>query len=92
MPTTNHTGYVLGCCTLLTAVLVAGVAEHSAAQVPPRRGPSLNWVRLAGADGCIAPVELANRVEQRLGRTVFVRANDAIVVLEGRIGPAPEGG
>jgi hypothetical protein len=49
-------------------------------------------VRLSGADGCIAPVELANRVERRLGRTVFVRANDAIVVIEGRIGPVPEGG
>jgi hypothetical protein len=72
--------------------LVAGIVGHSAAQVSPLRGPSLNWVRLSGADGCIAPVELANRVEQRLGRPVFVRANDAIVVIEGRIGPAAEGG
>jgi hypothetical protein len=53
------------------------------------RGPSLNWVRLPGAESCIAPVELTELVEQRLGRAVFVRARDAIVVIEGRVEPSP---
>ena len=48
-------------------------------------------MRLPGADACVGPVELADRVERRLGRTVFVRANDAIVVIEGRIGVAKGG-
>lgn len=62
------------------------------AQTQVSRGPALNWVRLPGADGCIAAVELANRVEQRLGRRVFTRVNDAILVIEGRVGPAVGGG
>lgn len=52
------------------------------------RGPSLNWVRLPGAESCVAPVELTELVEHRLGRPVFVRARDAIVVIEGRVEPA----
>ena len=51
----------------------------------------LNWVRLPGAESCIAPVELARRVEDRLGRQVFARASDAIVVIEGRVAPDPNG-
>jgi hypothetical protein len=69
-----------------------GRAMPSAAQTLPARGPVLNWVRLAGAESCIASVELAKRVEQRLGRAVFVRANDAIIVIEGRVGPNRAGG
>ena len=53
------------------------------------RGPTLNWVRLPGAESCIAAVELAERVEARLGRPVFVRSNEAIVVIEGRVEPVP---
>jgi hypothetical protein len=82
------TTYRLVCCAVLASVWVNGVQG----QALPAHGPSLNWVRLPGADGCIAPVELANRVEQRLGRAVFVRANDAILVIEGRVGPAVGGG
>ena len=36
------------------------------AETPVTRGAALNWLRLPDADGCIAAVELANRVEQRL--------------------------
>jgi hypothetical protein len=53
------------------------------------RGPALNWVRLPGAESCVAPVELTELVERRLGRAVFVRARDAIVVIEGRVEPSP---
>jgi hypothetical protein len=67
-------------------------AATSAAQSAPTRGPALNWVRLPGAEACIAPVELAQRIEQRLGRAVFVRANDAIIVIEGRVSPDAAGG
>jgi hypothetical protein len=88
MRTTKHSRHALVCCAVLSCALL--VARASAQT--PLRGPALNWVRLPGADGCIAPVELANRVEQRLGRSVFVRANDAIVVIEGRVGPEPDGG
>lgn len=58
----------------------------------PQRGLALNWVRLAGAEQCIAPVELALAVEQRLGARVFVPPSDALVVIEGRVLPnAPLG-
>ena len=63
-----------------------------AAQERPERGVALNWVRLAGAQTCVHPVELAQRVERRLGRRVFVRTSDAIVVIEGRVGPLAGGG
>ena len=63
-----------------------------AAQTPVARGPALNWVRLPGAETCIAPVELAQRIEARLGHRVFVPTGDAIIVLEGQVGPARESG
>lgn len=76
--------------SLLASALLA--ASSSYAQSGPVRGPALNWVRLAGAESCIAPVELAQRIEQRLGHRVFVRATDAIIVIEGRVGVDPKGG
>jgi len=77
-------------CVLLS--WFAHGVSGAAAQTGPTRGPALNWVRLAGGESCIAPVELARRVEKRLGRIVFVRAGDAIIVIEGRVGPDPAGG
>jgi hypothetical protein len=73
-----------------SALLVLGLfgAFHSQAALAAERGPELNWVRLPGAESCVAPVELTERVEQRLGRAVFVRARDAIVVIEGRVEPS----
>lgn len=69
------------------AVLGAVWCSSSSAAAA-ERGPALNWVRLPGAESCIPPVELAERVETRLGRRVFVRTSDAIVVIEGRVEPA----
>jgi hypothetical protein len=73
---------------LVLCVIVAPLA----AQERPTRGVALNWVRLPGAESCIPPVELASRVERRLGRPVFVRTGDAIIVIEGRVGAVPSGG
>jgi hypothetical protein len=77
------------CAALL--LLLLGQGSSTAAQSQPR-GPALNWVRLPGAESCIAPVELAERVEHRLERRVFVRMPDAIVVVEGQVAPAASGG
>src|SRR5579871_52850 len=52
---------------------------------------SLSWVRLAGADGCVATQDLARDVEERLGRTVFVSASEADVSVEGHIEPSQPG-
>ncbi|MDH5676359.1 MAG: hypothetical protein OEZ06_29845 [Myxococcales bacterium] len=65
-------------------------AQRAASTRP--RGPALSWVRLAGAESCISPVEMAEKVETRLGRRVFVPAADAIVSIEGNIGTGPAGG
>jgi hypothetical protein len=48
-------------------------------------GPALNWTRHAGAEACIASVELAGRIEARVKRRLFVPAPDAIVAVEGYV-------
>jgi len=75
---------------VLAGLLILGGAAH--AQAGPTRGVALNWVRLAGAEGCISPVDLARQIEERLGRQVFSRTSDAILVIEGRVGPQRDGG
>ncbi len=63
------------------------------AQVPTGpRTSSLSWVRLPGAEECVATQPLARAVEERLGRTVFVSAAQADVSVEGRIEPKSKGG
>ncbi len=49
------------------------------------RTSSLSWLRMPGADSCIATQALARSVEERLGRHVFVSAAEADVSVEGRI-------
>ena len=53
---------------------------------PPRRErhSSLSWVRLPGAEGCVASQELARAIEERIGRHVFVSAAEADLAVEGR--------
>lgn len=46
---------------------------------------SLAWVRLDGAESCVAATELAVAIEQRLGRAVFVAPADAEIAVEGRV-------
>jgi hypothetical protein len=75
------------------AVVIAGlVAAADARAAEEKRTSSLAWVRLEGAEGCIAGTALARAVEERLGRKVFVSAADADITLEGSIGPAPPSG
>jgi hypothetical protein len=46
---------------------------------------SLSWLRMPGADSCVATQPLARAVEERLGRSVFVSAAQADLSVEGRI-------
>lgn len=64
---------------------------HAQAPATPRTS-SLSWVRLPGAEECVATQPLARAVEERLGRTVFVSAAQADVSVEGRIEPKSKGG
>jgi len=48
------------------------------------RTSSLSWVRLEGAESCIALQPLAHAVEERLGRPVFASASEADLSVEGR--------
>jgi hypothetical protein len=56
-----------------------------------KRTSSLAWVRLEGAESCVAGAALARSVEDRLKRKVFVSASDADLSIEGSIGPAGPG-
>jgi hypothetical protein len=60
-----------------------GHAQHAA-----RAGLGLNWVRLPGAESCIASVDLMNRIEERVGRIIFVRTGEAVLTLDGYVRPA----
>ena len=52
-------------------------AAKAQAQESAVTEPGLNWVRLAGADDCISAAELADAVELRVGRTLFVATTEA---------------
>ena len=67
-------------------------ALAATALASPPRTSSLSWVRLPGADSCVATQDLAKDVEGLLGRSVFVSASHADVSVEGRIEPKPRGG
>jgi hypothetical protein len=53
---------------------------------------ALHWTRAPGAEACIGPTELAQRIETRLGRAVFEPAGTAEFALEGHIQPSAAGG
>ncbi|MBX3193414.1 MAG: hypothetical protein KF819_40910 [Labilithrix sp.] len=73
------------------AFLASAVAVASLMLAPARaeagegRTSSLSWLRMPGADACIATQALARAVEERLGRRVFVSAAQADVSVEGHI-------
>jgi hypothetical protein len=68
------------------------LAIPASARASPPRTSSLSWVRLPGADSCVATQDLAKDVETLLGRGVFVSASRADVSVEGRIEPKANGG
>jgi hypothetical protein len=61
------------------------LASGRDARASDGRTSSLSWLRMPGADSCIATQALARSVEDRLGRHVFVSASEADVSVEGRI-------
>lgn len=80
-----------GClpAALLVAAAVTFAGRDAHAEEPHARTSSLSWVRLPGAESCVPTQDLAQRVEARLGRAVFVSAAQADVSVEGHIEPAP---
>ena len=73
--------------TVAPAALLGSVLlfASSPAAAQTGRTSSLSWLRMPGADACIATQALARSVEERLGRHVFVSASAADVSVEGRI-------
>ncbi len=78
---------VASLCVLAWAAAAPARAQEQAAP----RTSSLSWVRMPGAERCVPSRGLAEAVEARLGRTVFVSAADAELAVEGRVEPEGEG-
>ena len=76
---------------VLATVALLALARESRAD-EGKRTSSLAWVRLEGAESCIAGAALGRSVEERLRRKAFVSASDADISVEGSIGPAPKAG
>lgn len=70
---------------LATCVAAVAHAQDDAPAPAVERTSSLGWVRLPGAEQCIGPQALAEQVEARLGRSVFVPASSADLSVEGRV-------
>lgn len=66
------------------ALALFGVGLAAAAE-PRQTTSALSWVRLPGAESCIAAPELSTRVEARLGRSAIVSPSAADLSIEGRI-------
>jgi hypothetical protein len=58
---------------------------------PSGRTSSLSWIRLRGAESCVATQKLAQGVEARLGRRVFVAAPRADISVEGYVERTKQG-
>lgn len=79
-----------GAALLAAASLVAARGARAQAPAPAEvarkgRTSALSWVRLAGAERCIAAPALAAAVEARLGRRVFVPPSDAEISVEATV-------
>lgn len=68
-----------------------GAAPASADDAAADGPLALNWVRLPGAESCIGPAELSEKVERRVGRRVFAANNTALIVIEGYAAARPSG-
>lgn len=62
------------------------------AQAAEPQPPGLNWVRVPGAESCISSAALAQRVETRVGRMLFVAVGEAGLFVDGHVRPGPEQG
>ena len=88
VPTLSRHPKLLLAARRLTALLAfapAVLAPPLARAEPAPRTSSLSWVRLPGAEACIASRALAVAVERRLQREVFVTPSRAAIAVEGRI-------
>jgi hypothetical protein len=74
------------------AIATLYAAQATAAEGDKGKTSSLSWLRMPGADSCIATQPLARAVEERLGRETFVSAAQADLSVEGRIEKKPKGG
>ena len=82
-----RTGLLMTFASLLRRCLLVaafGFVARANAQ-DAAAAPALNWVRVGTADGCIAASELADRVEQRVGRVLFVPATQALLSVDGYV-------
>jgi hypothetical protein len=76
---------------LRAAVLGLVLGAASARALDPV-APGLNWVRLPGAESCISAHALAARVEERVGRVLFVTIAEAGLSVDGSVKRgAPDG-
>jgi len=69
----------------MVAAALLGMAPSVRAQESAVTEPGLNWVRLAGADDCLSAAELADKVEVRVGRTLFVATTEAELFVDGSV-------
>ncbi len=73
-------------CAIAAGAFALVAMQENAARAESKPS-SLSWVRLDGADSCIATQALARAVEARLGHSVFVSPSAAELSVEGRVGP-----
>jgi hypothetical protein len=68
----------------LVLLLALWASPARATELPP---PGINWVRLGGAESCISAAALAQRVEARVGRALFVAIGEAGLFVDGYVSP-----
>lgn len=67
--------------------LIAVCSSDARAEAP---APGLEWVRLSGAEACISATALAQRIEARVGRSLFASASTAALFVDGYVSaPGP---
>lgn len=69
----------------LAFALAVGIWALPRAALGEEATSSLSWVRLPGAESCMATPELGARVEQRLGRPALVAPSVATISIEGHV-------
>ncbi|SRR6266545_4881403 len=67
-------------------------ANLHAAEKSALRPSSLSWVRRAGAESCPGPLAMAQAVEKRLQRAVFVPTSQTDLAIEAYVEPASPSG